>query len=141
MIYLSTAIGLTPGDSGTAHIYMQIIHRTTKIQTIHRTTQITTNLEDCGPCPIFASFTPAFALQLRKKHGKASIYKIKSFFRTNIILVCTFIFLSTDLYSLITIRQMELSSLTTVDVRIWLSQISLFTHIINWPETELCRLS
>ena len=39
-------------------------------QTIHRTTQITTNVEECGPCPVFASFTLAFALQLRKKHGK-----------------------------------------------------------------------
>jgi len=42
-------------------------------QTIHRTTQITTNVEDCGPCPVFASFTLAFALQLRKKHGKTSV--------------------------------------------------------------------
>ena len=24
-------------------------------------------LEECGPCPIFAGFTLAFALQLRKK--------------------------------------------------------------------------
>ena len=45
------------------HIYTQIIHRTT---------QITTNVEECGPCPIFASFTLVFALQLRKKHGKTS---------------------------------------------------------------------
>jgi len=42
-------------------------------QTIHRTTQITTNVEECGPCPVFASFTPEFALQLRKKHGKTSV--------------------------------------------------------------------
>jgi hypothetical protein len=27
----------------------------------------------CGPCPVFASYTPAFALQLRKKHGKTSV--------------------------------------------------------------------
>jgi hypothetical protein len=27
----------------------------------------------CGPCPIFASYTLAFALQLRKKHGKTSV--------------------------------------------------------------------
>jgi len=38
-----------------------------------RTTQIQTNVEECGPCPVFASFTLAFALQLRKKHGKTSI--------------------------------------------------------------------
>jgi hypothetical protein len=27
----------------------------------------------CGPCPVFASFTLAFAFQLRKKHGKTSV--------------------------------------------------------------------
>jgi recombination DNA repair RAD52 pathway protein len=42
-------------------------------QTIHRTTQITTNVEECRPCPVFASFTLAFALQPRKKHGKTSV--------------------------------------------------------------------
>jgi hypothetical protein len=30
-------------------------------------------VEECGPCPVFASFTLAFALQLRKKHGKISV--------------------------------------------------------------------
>jgi hypothetical protein len=29
--------------------------------------------EECGPCPVFTSFTLAFALQLRKKHGKPSV--------------------------------------------------------------------
>ena len=60
MIYLLTAIGLSPGGNSTVHIYTQ---------TIHITTQITTNLEECRPCPVFAGFTLAFALQLRKKHG------------------------------------------------------------------------
>jgi len=43
MIYLRvTAIGLTPGCSGTVHIYTQAINRTTQsTQTIHRTTQFT----------------------------------------------------------------------------------------------------
>jgi hypothetical protein len=27
----------------------------------------------CGTCPVFASYTLAFALQLRKKHGKTSV--------------------------------------------------------------------
>jgi hypothetical protein len=27
----------------------------------------------CGPCPVFANYTLAFALQLRKKHGKTSV--------------------------------------------------------------------
>jgi hypothetical protein len=30
-------------------------------------------LEECGPCPVFTSYTLAFALQLRKKHGKTSV--------------------------------------------------------------------
>jgi len=30
MIYLLTAIGLTPGGSSTVHIYQQTIHRTTQ---------------------------------------------------------------------------------------------------------------
>jgi hypothetical protein len=27
----------------------------------------------CGPCPVFASYILAFALQLRKNHGKTSV--------------------------------------------------------------------
>jgi len=30
-------------------------------------------VEECGPCPVFASFILAFALKLRKKHGKTSV--------------------------------------------------------------------
>jgi hypothetical protein len=30
-------------------------------------------VEECGPCPVFVSYTLAFALQLRKKHGKTSV--------------------------------------------------------------------
>jgi len=73
MIYLLTVIWLTPGGSSTVHIYTQTIQRATQLtQTIHRTTQLT-NWEECGLCPIFASHTLAFALQLRKKHGKTSV--------------------------------------------------------------------
>ena len=43
----------------------------------NRTTQITNNVEECGPCPVFAGFTLAFALQLRKKHGKTSVRVIE----------------------------------------------------------------
>ena len=63
MIYL-TAIGLSPGGSSTVNIYTQ---------TVHRTTQSTANLLECGPCPVFESFTLAFALQMVKKHGKISV--------------------------------------------------------------------
>jgi archaellin len=30
-------------------------------------------VEECGPCPVFASFTLAFSLQLRTKHGRTSV--------------------------------------------------------------------
>ena len=53
------------------HIYTQTIYRTT--QKNNRTTQIQTNVEECGPCPVFVIFPLAFALQLRKKHGKTSV--------------------------------------------------------------------
>ena len=62
MIYLLTAIGLTPGGSSTVHIYTQTIHRTTQFI-----------WEECGSWPVFASYTLAFALQLRKTHGKSSV--------------------------------------------------------------------
>jgi len=54
-------------------------------QAIHRTTQITTNVEECRPCPIFASFTLAFALQLRKKHGETSVRVRKTSVRAQYI--------------------------------------------------------
>jgi len=41
LIYLLTAIGLTPGGSSTVHIYTETIHRTTQLtQTIHRIRQL-----------------------------------------------------------------------------------------------------
>ena len=55
-------IRFTLGGSSTVHIYTQTVHRTTQLI-----------LEECGPCPTFVGFTPAFALQLRKKHGKTSV--------------------------------------------------------------------
>jgi hypothetical protein len=75
MIYLAAAIGLTPGGRSTVHIYTQTVHRTTKITTCNstnnnRTTQIATNLEECGPCPVFASFTLAFSLTTEGKARK-----------------------------------------------------------------------
>jgi len=61
MIYL-TIIGLTPGGSITVHNFTQTIHRTTQLI-----------WEECGPCPVFASYTLAFDLHLRKKQGKTSV--------------------------------------------------------------------
>jgi hypothetical protein len=70
MRYLLTAIGLTPGGSNTVHIYTQTIHRTTQNKQYIEQHKI---WEVCGPFPVFASYTLAFALQLRKKHGKTSV--------------------------------------------------------------------
>ena len=70
MLYLLTAIGLPPGGSSTVHIYTQTIHRTTQNK---QYTEQHNNLGECGPCPVLASYTLAFALQLRKKHGKTSV--------------------------------------------------------------------
>ena len=87
-----TVIGLTPGGSSTVHIYTKTIHKTTQLTTsVGRLSGIRTqngqtkindeiialklspNREECGTCPVFASYTLAFALQLRKKHGKTSV--------------------------------------------------------------------
>ena len=57
--------------NNTGNVTKQTIH------TIHRTTQKYieqhNNQEQCGPSPVFAGFTLAFALQLRKNHGKTSV--------------------------------------------------------------------
>ena len=60
MIYLLTAIGLSHG--GSTHLHT---NNTQKNTNKNRTIQITTNAEECGPWPVFASFTLTFALQLR----------------------------------------------------------------------------
>jgi len=51
------------------HIYTQYIEQ----YKTNNTWNNTTILEECGPCPILASVTLAFALQPRKKHGKPSV--------------------------------------------------------------------
>jgi len=67
--YLLTAIGLSPGDSSTVHIYTQTIHRTTQNK---QYLEQHNNLGECGPCPVLASYILTFALQLTKKHRKTS---------------------------------------------------------------------
>jgi len=70
MIYLLTAIGLSPGGSSTVQIYTQTIHRTTQNK---QYIEQQNNLWAYGPCPVLARFTLAFALQLKRKHGKTSV--------------------------------------------------------------------
>jgi hypothetical protein len=86
LIYLSTAIGLTPG--GSTHLH---INSTQNITINNKTTRITnktaqrTNLEECWPCPVFANYTLAFALQLREKHGETSVRVTEEIQRMHII--------------------------------------------------------
>jgi hypothetical protein len=61
---------MSPGGSSTVHIYTQTIHRTTQKKYIEKRKN---KLKQCGPCPVLVSYTLAFALQLRKKHGKTSV--------------------------------------------------------------------
>jgi hypothetical protein len=69
LLLILTAIGLTPGDSSTVvHIYTPTAHRIQRTD-IHNNKKI----GNCGPCPVFASYNLALALQLRKKHGKPSV--------------------------------------------------------------------
>jgi len=70
LIYLLTAIGLSPSGSSTVHIYTQTVHRTTQNK---QYIEQHNNLGECGPCPVLASYTLAFALQQRKKQGKTSV--------------------------------------------------------------------
>jgi len=89
MMRLLTAIGLTLGGSSTIHIYTKTTHRTTQLTT--RTTQLTTKQHNskpdclhCGPCPFFASYSPSFALQLRRKRGKTSVRGVKKLSHTKV---------------------------------------------------------
>jgi hypothetical protein len=69
-VYL-TAVGLTPGGSNTVHIYTPTVHRIQR-RNIHNNKKLT-NLGSTGRAPSLTSYTLAFALQLRKKHGKTSV--------------------------------------------------------------------
>ena len=75
MTYLLTAIVLKPGGSSTVHIYARTTQLTTLVERFSgiRTQSGQTNWADCGLCSVFASYTLAFALQLRKKHGETSV--------------------------------------------------------------------
>jgi len=53
------------------HIYTQKIYRTTQITTEQHKYKLM--WKSAGRAPVFASFTLAFALQLRKKQGKTSV--------------------------------------------------------------------
>jgi hypothetical protein len=56
-------IRLTPGGSSTSHIYTQTVHKIQRKE----------NLGSAGRAPSLRVIPLAFALQLRKKHGKTSV--------------------------------------------------------------------
>jgi hypothetical protein len=72
MIYLLTAIGLSTGGSKNLHT-----NNTENNTNNNRSTQIS-NVDKRGPCPVLAGFALAFALQLKKQHGKISVRLIKT---------------------------------------------------------------
>ena len=86
LIYLLTAIGLSPGGSSTVHIYTQTIHRTIKSKQYIE-------------CHVLASYTLAFALQPRKKQGKPSVRVAASIlFCITVYMVVCFVFFYLILY-------------------------------------------
>ena len=67
MIYLLTAIGLSPGGSSIVHIYTQTVHRTTQNK---QYIEQHNNLGECGPCSVLASYTPGICLTNEEKARK-----------------------------------------------------------------------
>ena len=66
MIYLLTAIGLTPGGSSTVHIYIQTIHRTTKQQYTQPHKYVGRMGAAPGPCELFPGICLATEEKARK---------------------------------------------------------------------------
>ena len=65
VIYLLAAIGLPPGGSRTVHICTQTVHRMTQNKQYIEQHKIF--LEECGPCPVIASFYPGICLTTDEK--------------------------------------------------------------------------
>ena len=74
MIYL-TAIGFTPGGSSTVHIYTQTIHRQHNRHKQYIEQHISRIRMSADRAPSLRGIPRAFALQLRKKHGKTSVIR------------------------------------------------------------------
>jgi hypothetical protein len=87
MIYLLTAIGLTPGGSSTVHIYTQTIHRTTQLKqknTINNKSNIINNLIGKSAwknlCQARKNLSHAIPEQLQNQHiTRVLLYMTKSF--------------------------------------------------------------
>jgi len=73
MIY-DIFVKLQLGSHPVAAIQYTFTHKQYTERDKTNNTQNNTNiLEECGPCPVFASNTLAFALQVREKNGKPSV--------------------------------------------------------------------
>jgi hypothetical protein len=53
------------------YTFTQTVHRIQRTE--HKKQLKRKKIGKCGPCPVFASYNLAFALQLRKKQGKTSV--------------------------------------------------------------------
>jgi hypothetical protein len=84
--YYLIAIGLTPGGSSLhlltnstqnsedgTHITITMSEKHQKRKNNNYKEKIWKQIGKCGPCPVLASYTLAFALQLRKKIGKPQL--------------------------------------------------------------------
>jgi hypothetical protein len=69
---------LSPG--GSKHLHTNNTQNNTNN---NRTTQITNNVEDCGPCPVFASFYPGICLTTEKKAMKNHSQGKRNFSQVN----------------------------------------------------------
>jgi hypothetical protein len=77
-MYLLTAIRLSPG--GSKHLHTNNTQNNTNN---NRTTQVKNNVEECGPCPVFASFYPGICLTTEEKARKDHSQGKRNFSQVN----------------------------------------------------------
>jgi len=70
LIYLLTAIRLSPGGSSTVHIYTQTVHRTTKNK---QYIEQHNNFGRVRAVPRLGELYPGICLITEEKHGKTSV--------------------------------------------------------------------
>jgi hypothetical protein len=124
-IYLLTAVGLSPG--GSTHLYTNNTQNNTKNS---ETAQITTNVEEGGPCPIFASFTLVICLTAEKKARKNPSQGKKNLSQVTINLIqCTYSYYqSTNTYTNTHItKQYET---TTVQINPLNAELNSICHLL-----------
>ena len=73
MIWYDIFFNCKEGCQSVAVVQYAFTHKQYIEQHKTNNTQNNTFLEECGPCPVLASYILAFALQLRKKRGKTSV--------------------------------------------------------------------